>query len=261
MPARSFRIFFLQSYIRGLWAHTWSLAVEEHFYLVLPFLLYLSTRHGVKPDALKHLPFTILMLAGTCLTIRIINAASTPHYSNITHLFPTHLRIDSLAFGVLIAYYRHFKTGQFTTCIKHKAPLFLIAGIACLAPAFAIKQQTFWIHTFGLTLFYIGSGLILLAAVATPITHRSFSPLVTYIGARSYSIYLWHFPVIVWIIAPVRTYLEHQGSTLSTGTAIVIYIILSFGLGILAANLLELPVVAWRNRRFPNAPATPPKTV
>jgi len=39
-------IFFFQNYLPGMWNHTWSLAVEEHFYCILPLILLFMVRRG-----------------------------------------------------------------------------------------------------------------------------------------------------------------------------------------------------------------------
>ena len=42
MPVRRIagELLFFQNYLGGLWNHTWSLAVEEQFYLIIPFIIY-----------------------------------------------------------------------------------------------------------------------------------------------------------------------------------------------------------------------------
>ena len=64
-------LFYLQSYIPGLWDHTWSLAVEEHFYLALPLVLIVLcgiSRH--RQDPFRSLPRLFLVVAGASLALR-----------------------------------------------------------------------------------------------------------------------------------------------------------------------------------------------
>ena len=96
----------LQNYFgtpRGL---TWSLAVEEHFYLVLPVFLLLAIRHRKPGGAIPAIPITAIALIVTCTTLRIVLNPHEPldWWGTIA---PTHLRIDGLFFGVLLAYLYH----------------------------------------------------------------------------------------------------------------------------------------------------------
>jgi peptidoglycan/LPS O-acetylase OafA/YrhL len=65
---------FLQSYVPGIWDHTWSLAVEEHFYLLLPIVLTVMLRSNrSSPTPLA----PVLRLAGgvaiSALFLRLLN--------------------------------------------------------------------------------------------------------------------------------------------------------------------------------------------
>src|SRR6185503_12438978 len=107
-------LMFLQGYVPGLWDHTWSLAVEEHFYLLLPVVLILTLKFNRgSPKPLK----PVLALAGCVavlsLVLRLLTWQYRPTYDHITHLFPSHLRFDSLFFGVAISYAYHFHKSRF----------------------------------------------------------------------------------------------------------------------------------------------------
>ena len=78
-------LIFLQSYVPGLWDHTWSLAVEEHFYLFLPLVLILTLKWNKgSPTPLK----PVLALAGCVavlsLVLRLITWRYRPTYSHLT---------------------------------------------------------------------------------------------------------------------------------------------------------------------------------
>ena len=64
-------LLFLQNYFDGLWGHTWTLAVEEHFYLGLPLLLLWLGRNG-GPDPFRKLPLAFLFIAVGALLCRLV---------------------------------------------------------------------------------------------------------------------------------------------------------------------------------------------
>src|SRR5271165_1417145 len=63
-------IFFVMNYAQGVWDHTWSLAVEEHFYIFLPiflfFLMKLSSNHE---NPFRSIPQTAAVIAALCLLL------------------------------------------------------------------------------------------------------------------------------------------------------------------------------------------------
>jgi peptidoglycan/LPS O-acetylase OafA/YrhL len=93
---------FVQNYGAHVWSHTWSLAVEEHFYLLLALLvLWLQRRSAVNP--FRRVPLIFLVTTVFVGVARVATWKWVP-YSTETHRFPTHLEIDSLFFGVLLSF-------------------------------------------------------------------------------------------------------------------------------------------------------------
>ncbi len=105
---------FVQNYLPALWDHTWSLAVEEHFYFLLALVVAALVRRDIArsrtnvPPRVGRDPFVALVpifgaVALTELALRMATARyGQPYFTH--HLYPTHLRLDSLLFGVLLAY-------------------------------------------------------------------------------------------------------------------------------------------------------------
>lgn len=243
-------LLFLQGYVPGVVAVTWSLAVEEHFYLLVPLLLAALLRAGRgNTDPFRPVPAVAAATAVACLTLRLLTAKAVPGFSYQTHLFPTHLRIDSLMAGVAIAYgYWYHRPAMTRSLGPHRRSL-IVAGSLALVPAFVWRVEACpAMYTVGLTLFALGSGAIVAGLVLAPPGGGRIVAALGYVGRRSYSVYLWHLlvrdhgvPALARLLpfgvgGPVRLALYLAGSLL---------------VGIVAAAAVEIPMLKARDRWFP----------
>ena len=119
-------VFFMQSYWQGTSGHFWSLSVEEHFYILLPlalfFFLNAEGRGSQRRPVLR--PFQKMLSGGGgkafAVGALLLNARAIVPFDWKQHpwivprdwqdyLTPTHLRLDSLFFGVVISHtWYHF---------------------------------------------------------------------------------------------------------------------------------------------------------
>jgi peptidoglycan/LPS O-acetylase OafA/YrhL len=236
---------FTQNYFAGVWGQTWSLGVEEHFYILLPIALWLMYRTGKgSSDPFQKLPVLFMIVASAEIVLRMANARMLPPAASINareaaYLFPTHLRIDALLFGVLIRYYREFQPAKFAEMAHSKAGLAIITFAALMVAA--IPRENAVMYTVGFSLVLFGCGFLLARTVDAQPSRYLFTLLVRPLAATgyfSYSIYLWHG----WIarLFPHATLL---GFSLCLGASLL--------LGIAMAKLIEYPVLRARDRIFP----------
>ena len=250
-PADWHRLFielvFFQNYSAGVWAHTWSLAVEEHFYLLLAGLLWLLVRRrrGQADPFAALVPF-FLVMAGLTLAARCLTGWSSTNFR--TFLFPTHLRLDSLMMGVIVAYAWHFQRAWFERVFARRRVLMLLAGAALLAPAFVFPLDMPIIHTAGLTCFYLGGAALLIGMLFVPLPSWRPIRLLAFLGSHSYAIYLWHVPCLIQLNGAQQRF--RLG--LSYWNLLGIYLLGSLILGVLLAKLIEFPFLKLRDRWFPS---------
>jgi peptidoglycan/LPS O-acetylase OafA/YrhL len=240
---------FIQNYGPALWNHTWSLAVEEHFYLFLLLFLLLLSRRCPSAKAFRVVPAAFVSLAILCLSLRVFTAHIAP-YTHKTHLFPSHLRMDSLFAGVFISYLYHFyRDGLLDWGRRYRLKL-LVLGILLLCPAFIFPlRSTRFIFTFGFTLFYIGSGFLLIAALVSRAPHHRAAKALAYAGSHSYSIYLWHMPIALWAVPMLKRFPGLGQNWFVYNGA---YLVGSISFGILMAALIEFPMLRVRDHLFPS---------
>src|SRR5258706_313269 len=193
--------FHIQNYLGTARPHTWSLAVEEHFYLLLHLLLLLLLRFGKRGrlPSISYFPFIAIGVMVLCTGLRYLAIAHQP-FDPATHYNPTHLRMDSLFFGVLLGYLYHFKSTFLERVARHRHSL-LFLGLALVCPMMVIDIRTGWfVAVIGFAMLYVGYGLILLAVIYTPIGEgklcklmgSSLGRLFAFVGFFSFSIYLLH---------------------------------------------------------------------
>src|SRR5262249_29254612 len=150
----------VQNYFPSPRSHTWSLAVEEHFYLALPILLFLLLRW--RPGALSSpflFPCIVLGVSLVGLTIRLLIPVHAGEYyekTMWTHFQPTHTRAGSLFFGVFLAYLHYFRPGCLAWVPKYRLVLLFVAAALLLPLGRHELGESPWVFTFGLTMAYVG---------------------------------------------------------------------------------------------------------
>ena len=246
-------LFFLQGYLPGIWNHTWSLAVEEHFYFLLPLVLSTLLRWNKNSASpLQWVPFVAGSVGVVCLCLRIGRWELHPVYSHQTNLFPTHLRLDGLFFGVALSYFHHFHATRFVSLLKPWRRALVVAGLAMLTPPFFRPITDPLLFTVGLTVFYVGSGLLLVGALMCDPPREGFAgwtlKRLAALGSNSYSIYLWHMPFLVWGVPLVRRAIGLAPGFLG---AVAVYILGSLIWGVVMAKCIEMPAIKLRDRWFP----------
>ena len=242
-------LFFVQNYFPAIWNHTWSLAVEEHFYLALSGLFFLILKIKTKKqDPFRGLPPLFFLLAALLLSFRLMR--STQPFSHMTHTFPTHLRLDSLFFGTFLSYLFHFRKNVLDQINKKLGRWLGWIGAACFVPAFYFTiEETPWLHTYGFSVIYFGAGCILLHAILNGLNTNTASRLLGYVGSDSYSIYIWHIRILNVLMVPL---MRKNLPGLAWQAGALIYIVLCFCIGILIAKMIEIPALKLRDRLIPS---------
>ncbi len=243
-------VFFLQNYLGGLRDHTWSLAVEEHFYVLLvATLAILAVRGRAHAHAFKRVPVLVAGVGVLCLVLRLATARSVTGVGDLPIAW-THLRLDSLAFGVLLAHWRASRPGDVDGWVRpHRRGLVLV-GLLCLAPAFVLPIETsWWIRTFGFTFNYLGAGALLMACVdlGAGEAPSRLCRAAAWLGVFSYPIYVWHMEVVLRLYG--RLHLVAGWSVWSTAG---VSVIASLCLGVAFGRLIEWPTLRLRDRFFPS---------
>lgn len=257
-------LFFLQNYLGNFVQVTWSLAIEEHFYVSLAVLLYaLSRKGGANP--FTAIPAIFGVLAIGVLLLRIFTYE--PGYY-LYLLMSTHLRADALFYGVFLSYLYHFHTERLQQMYSRwRIPLLALVPLL-LAYTFTHElEDNAFICTVGFSLHSIAFSILLLAAVldlnAAALPRPLAVPLraMGFVGVYSYSIYLWHETIykVLWSKTLVYTVAEAAGPVAAFYLSLLVLLLCAIGGGVLAAFLIEVPFLKLRERWFPmfGKPAQP----
>lgn len=245
-------LFFLQNYVGSIWLHTWSLAVEEHFYLLLSaFTALWISQSTSSTNPFRHIPRLFFLVALLCFGIRLI-VGITFEQNIYIHSFPTHMRLDSLMLGAFIGYCWHFRgLARAEWWRRWRYPL-LVIGVLLISPAFifAISPSTIWLNIIGNNLFNLGSAALLLGFLGFEWQTASVAQFIGRMGSYSYSIYLWHLPIEVI----TRTIMQPRGWMDGGGWYgyAAIYIMGSILWGIAMYVLVEFPFMRLRDWWFPS---------
>jgi len=178
--------------------HLWSLAIEEQFYIIYPFVLLLLLKF------LKYKKTLIVLFVISLISLGLMIYFNTPGSSHSRVYFGTDTRLQTLLLGCLLAFiWPPFR-------LKAKIPLGLsriidvigsVSLITLLWMFMTLSSNSEWIYQGG---FYLISLMTLLIIASAVVPYGLFSQLMgnklfVYIGKRSYSLYLWHYPIISFV--------------------------------------------------------------
>jgi peptidoglycan/LPS O-acetylase OafA/YrhL len=232
--------------------HLWSLAIEEQFYLVWPLLLLVLLRAGGG----RRGPVALVIVAGAVASLVWMAVLYEPAADPSRVYYGTDTRASGLLFGAALALLwrpnRPWRTADPARSQLNSVALDL-AGAGAVAALVACFAR---LHEFDPFLYRGGFAVVSLATVVCimAIVHPGSvvsravlsHPLLTWIGLRSYSLYLWHWPIFVF-----------TRPELDVPMGIYSALALRLGLTVIAAELsyryVELPIrngafTRWRRR-------------
>ena len=218
----------------GILDHFWSLAVEEHFYLVWPAVVFCLNRKG-------------LMVAAACACViapllRFAMADGGMELPAGAYIL-TPMRMDSLAAGAYIALFVRGPNGM-KGLVKPAAMLGVAALVSFLA--LVLIRQTknpsdAMLGTLGLSLLWIFFGSVLILTLNwQPLKALMSLPVLRWLGKYSYGMYVWH-PIIFMLVfhndfaRHIRNGVGPLQAALSGATGLALMFIVT----LLSWNLLE----------------------
>jgi peptidoglycan/LPS O-acetylase OafA/YrhL len=202
---------------------TWSLGIEEQFYLLFPFVLFLLHKFA------KRCLFAVVAVG--CLLSFVVCAATVYTYPSAAfYLLPT--RAWELGLGVLIAVYEVDRGGPVKLGRAGASVLGWIGLALTLVPAVTFTENT---RFPGLTALLptVGAGCLIIARTGFVNEKLLASRPMVFIGLISYSWYLWHWPLMSFARIV-------SGGLLSVPRAALIAI-LSLGLAVISHRFIEQP--------------------
>ena len=174
--------------------HLWSLAIEEQFYIVFPLLCALVWKLRAKVKALGGV--VLLVTFGSLVTCLLVEDQAFRFYYPIT-------RFWELGVGIILSYAQHFGIWRPETQSELKRNvLSLLGGALLVLSLFIVREKNFP----GVEALFPTLGAFFIISASPKALFNRFLALkpVVFIGLISYSLYLWHWPLIAYanIIEP-----------------------------------------------------------
>jgi len=239
-------LFYFGNFVRqdiGALGHTWSLAIEEQFYLFWPFLLFFLIR---KTGARGLLTVCIMLVASSSL-LRAVLYIGMPDSSLDLYAF-TPTRIDSLFLGAIggVLSQKSVQIVRFQQ-LARRFRIPELSMLALLVLFCTAKYPSTWLFVWGYTAVAIICLFLIMSAVAlsdrTLLRRLLSDRRVVWVGRRSYGLYLYHYP----IFAIFETF-RHVGSAVNAVFISIVRVVTTFLIAELSYRYIELPWLRKKER-------------
>lgn len=217
--------------------HCWSLAIETQFYLIYPLILlgiYKLAKSRGEGRAKRGLLFAGVTLLLALISVILMIVLFDPQQDASRVYYGTDTRAFSLLFGALLAILWEYRMVPRRLSASVNMVLGSVSFVVLLVMTIAINgSSNFWYRGGQLV------GTILTVLVIYTVSGRKTwlsrflsNPVLKWIGDRSYSIYLWHYPIILLISKGIK----------ASWWITLIEIVLSVVLAELSYRFIETPI-------------------
>ncbi|MBN8934185.1 MAG: acyltransferase, partial [Rhizobium pusense] len=221
-----------------MYSHIWSLSVEEQFYTVWPLMVVGMFTFGAPRRAWLALALLGIFVPSVWRALRWLQEPSPSVY------LQTHLRADGLMWGALAAILidlRIMPTGKLRK-LASWAGFPALLGLFAIASFEGLKNGFFYLA--GFALVGLCSSVLIYTSVVCPLPPLAqalaFRPL-RWIGAISYGLYLWHWPIIRMV----------AGWELPQVAAITAEYAITFAIATVSYYSMEQPILRLKERFRP----------
>ena len=219
----------------GAIGHLWSLAVEEQFYLVWVLVVWVLAANGRLHWLARVCILGIIAIGLWRLCLAAAGAAPARTYNG----FDT--RADAILYGCVLA------VAPIETWRRRLAQCWIVPMLVLVAMLPTIAWDSPLLPRGGLTLISLAAAWLLVAAInAEGLFKLALEhPVAVWLGKRSYSFYLWHFPVLSGAGLVLPPALDH----------IPVKFALALALAELSYRLVERPFLRLKDRFEPKGRA------
>ena len=217
--------------------HCWSLAIETQFYLIYPLILlgiYKLVKSREEGRAKRGLLFAGVTLMLALISVILMIVLFDPQQDASRVYYGTDTRAFSLLFGALLAILWDYRMVPRRLSASVNMVLGSVSFAVLLVMTIAINgSSNFWYR--GGQFFGTILTVLMVYAVSgrkTWLSRFLSNPVLKWIGDRSYSIYLWHYPIILLISKGIK----------ASWWITLIEIVLSVVLAELSYRFIETPI-------------------
>ena len=217
-------------------AHFWSLAVEEQFYLVWPFVVWRAGRRGV------------IVIGGAMVIAAIASRiVIRAHFGAEAAYFWTPCRMDALALGAMLA---ALVRGDRAAALERSG--MVVAGALTVLSGVVLGGQNRiapMMQLFGYTVVAAGFALVLIGALVSPVAGRAlaWAPLRR-VGTYSYGMYVIHLPLHNYVALPLLRRVAPNIGTAGALGCIVVEAAVTFAAAAISYHLFERRFLALKDR-------------